>query len=184
MMLAMPQLCTCPGSAGTVLNCSFNVAPFSSPQKTQGIWWIPEATDAQPAQLGSGAALRAAAAAAAGGGEGGLSGPELLKLAASMRMNTGGFDCGLRVGWEGGQLGVEGCLVPSCSSLRQPWWVLWWADGWVGWGEMSDGQVLAWNTAALNPTCNRTCRLTRPHHLSPRICTVPLQMHGGQSSVW
>ncbi|KAI7835645.1 hypothetical protein COHA_010459 [Chlorella ohadii] len=54
----------------------------------KGIWWIPEATDAQPAQLGSGAALRAAAAAAAGGGEGGLSGPELLKLAAAMRMNT------------------------------------------------------------------------------------------------
>jgi len=80
----------------------------------QGIWWIPEATDAQPAQLGSAAALRAAAAAAAGGGEGGLSGPELLKLAASMRMNTGGFDCGLRVGWEGGQLGLTSCPVPKC----------------------------------------------------------------------
>ncbi|KAL4421444.1 hypothetical protein ABPG75_010735 [Micractinium tetrahymenae] len=56
----------------------------------KGIWWMPEAADAQPAQLGSGAALRAAAAAAAAGagGEGGLAGPELLKLAASLRMNT------------------------------------------------------------------------------------------------
>lgn len=65
--------------------CSLPLSPL-----LQGIWWVPEATDAQPAQLGSGAALRAAAAAAGGGGEGGLSGPELLKLAAAMRMNTGG----------------------------------------------------------------------------------------------
>ena len=57
----------------------------------QGIWWMPEATDAQPRQLGGGsAALQAASAAAAvGAGEGGLAGPELLKLAAAMRMNTG-----------------------------------------------------------------------------------------------
>ncbi|PSC75596.1 nucleolar MIF4G domain-containing 1 [Micractinium conductrix] len=56
----------------------------------KGIWWMPEATDAQPRQLGGGsAALQAASAAAAvGAGEGGLAGPELLKLAAAMRMNT------------------------------------------------------------------------------------------------
>lgn len=61
----------------------------------QGIWWMPEASDAQPSHLGgSSAALRAAAAEAAkgaAGGDGGLAGPELLKLAASLRMNTGGW---------------------------------------------------------------------------------------------
>lgn len=52
---------------------------------------MPEAADAQPVQLGGGAALRAVAAAAAAGAgsEGGLAGPELLKLAAALRMNTG-----------------------------------------------------------------------------------------------
>lgn len=57
----------------------------------QGIWWMPEAADAQPQHLaGSAAALRAAAAEVGrAGGEGGLAGPELLKLAAALRMNTG-----------------------------------------------------------------------------------------------
>ena len=57
-----------------------------APLSLQGIWWMPEAADAQPTHLaGSAAALRAAAAAA---GEGDA---ELLKLAASLRMNTGGL---------------------------------------------------------------------------------------------
>jgi hypothetical protein len=75
----------------------------------QGIWWMPEASDAQPSHLGgSSAALRAAAAEAAkgaAGAEGGLAGPELLKLAASLRMNTGGW--------------LPRCpLAVTCCSLR------------------------------------------------------------------
>ena len=61
------------------------------PPLLQGIWWMPEADDAHPQQLGSSAALRAAEAAAVGGEGGGLAGPELLRLAASLRMNTGGW---------------------------------------------------------------------------------------------
>lgn len=71
---------------------------------------MPEAADAQPAKLGGGAALRAAAAATAAGagGEGGLAGPELLKLAAALRMNTGGE----------GTRRTRRSLVPPCIELR------------------------------------------------------------------
>ncbi len=69
---------------------------------------MPEAADAQPAKLGGGAALRAAAAATAAGagGEGGLAVSELLKLAAALRMNTGG---------EGTQGSQQPCVLIAYS---------------------------------------------------------------------
>ncbi|GAB4822711.1 hypothetical protein N2152v2_009757 [Parachlorella kessleri] len=53
----------------------------------KGIWWLPTAADAVHQEPAARAALKAAAAGA-GDHEGGVAGPELLKLAAQLRMNT------------------------------------------------------------------------------------------------
>jgi hypothetical protein len=73
---------------------------------------MPEARDAAPSALGGSAALRAATAEAAAGlaGDGGLAGPELLKLAASLRMNTGK---GGGRGRQKGKRGVRGKRVAT-----------------------------------------------------------------------
>ena len=83
-----------------------------SRRAVQGIWWVPEATDAmQPAQLGTAAALRAVAAAA-GSGEGGLSGPQLLQLAAALRMTTGTGP----VAGGCAAVGLPPCVVYACAA--------------------------------------------------------------------
>ena len=86
----------------------------------RGIWWRPEAGDALAPQRGSGGKLAAAAADAAGGGadmDGGLTAPELLRLAAAQRMNTDARCAALVCNMCNMRLGGPEATVACCLNL-------------------------------------------------------------------
>lgn len=143
----------------------------------QGIWWLPTAADAVPQEPAARAALKAAAAAAVDK-EGGLAGPELLKLAAALRMNTGAL--GRWHGMGGAERGAVGWAVALRTNISALL-ILWGFGGLAGCYQLSAAAlpcpcVPAHCQADSGRAAGRP-RLASPHLTAPHPPRALLRRH-------